>query len=100
MPVKSALPSRAKTNPHVKTRMTVVRIAVARLGFTSATPTLARIAVSAANNAERKAQTNQFPVMGRAYVVALKSREGSQTVFKKFRHPELVEGSASGACAH
>ena len=46
--------------PHVKTRMTVVRMAVAKLELMSATPSLARIAVSAAKSAERRAQPNQF----------------------------------------
>ena len=46
--------------PQVKTRMTVVRMAVARLELMSATPTLARIAVSAAKRAESSAQPSQF----------------------------------------
>ena len=45
----------ASTIPQAITRITVVRIAVARLELTPVTPTFARIAVSAAKNAERRA---------------------------------------------
>ena len=45
----------ANTTPHVIARITVVRIAVARLESISRTPTLARMAVSAANTAESSA---------------------------------------------
>src|SRR5258707_6366420 len=44
---------------HVKTTTTDVRIAVARFASTPATPTLARIAVSAAKKAESSDQVNQ-----------------------------------------
>src|SRR5271154_4218925 len=81
---QSALPLVAKASAQVMTRMTVVRIAVARVGFTSATPTLARIAVSAANKAESSAQMNQLFMEG-DYSARLKSREAFS---KQFRHPE------------
>src|ERR1700730_12024445 len=42
----------------VKTRITVVRIAVARLELISVTPTFARSAVAPANNAESNAQNS------------------------------------------
>src|SRR5271166_159612 len=45
---------------HANTRMTTVRIAVARFEFTCSTPTFARIAVSPAKNADSNAQVNQF----------------------------------------
>ena len=45
----------ASTIPQAITRITVVRIAVARLELMPVTPTFARIAVSAAKNAERRA---------------------------------------------
>ena len=53
----------ARTSPQVKTSITVVRIAVARLESTSFTPTFARIAVAPAKSAESIAQTNQLLVM-------------------------------------
>jgi hypothetical protein len=45
---------------HAKIRITTVRMAVARLELIFSTPTLARIAVSPAKNAESRAQMNQF----------------------------------------
>jgi hypothetical protein len=42
--------------------MTLVRIAVARLESTFSTPTLARIAVIPAKNADRRAQTNHVMI--------------------------------------
>ena len=44
-------------------RMTTVRMNVAKSESTFSTPTLAKIAVSAANAAERTAQTCHVPVM-------------------------------------
>ena len=44
----------------VKTKMTVVRIAVARFEFTPSTPTLARIAVAPAKTADSSDQTSQL----------------------------------------
>src|SRR5205809_3764227 len=49
-----------KATSQAKTRITTVRMAVARLEFTCATPTLASTAVSPAKNADSKAQTNQL----------------------------------------
>src|SRR5882724_3910047 len=49
-----------RATDQAKIRMTTVRMAVARLEFTCATPTLASTAVSPAKNAESKAQINQL----------------------------------------
>src|ERR1700731_1585702 len=48
----------ARTMLQLKRRITVVRIAVARFEFISATPIFARIAVAPANNAESTAQNS------------------------------------------
>src|SRR5580698_548401 len=72
----------ARAMAHVITRMTVVRIAVARFEFTFSTPTLARTAVTPAKTAERSAQATQFiagcnrigPRGGKQYQWAAKSR--------------------------
>src|ERR1700730_16611023 len=50
------------TDP-AKTRMTTVRMAVARLELTFSTPTLARMAVRPAKNAESNAQMNQVMIL-------------------------------------
>ncbi len=50
----------ANASIHVNTTTTVVRTAVARLLSTPAMPIFARIAVAAANAAERSAQMSQF----------------------------------------
>ena len=57
---------RAIAMAQVKISTTVVRMAVARLESIPATPTLARIAVAAAKNAERSAQISQFMQSGYA----------------------------------
>src|SRR5262249_46842457 len=56
----SACTGRASATAQANTRTTVVRIAVARFGSTSATPTLASTAVSPAKSADRRAQGSQF----------------------------------------
>jgi len=59
---RSLVLERAVTSAQLKTTTTLVRIAVAKLESTLATPTLARTAVGAANKADSSAQNNQFVV--------------------------------------
>jgi hypothetical protein len=49
-----------RATDHAKTRMTTVRMAVAKLESTCSTPTFASTAVSPAKHAESNAQMNQF----------------------------------------
>lgn len=51
----------AKTIPHVRNRITVVRIAVVRFESTSLIPILAQMAAKAANRADNKADI--FPIL-------------------------------------
>ena len=86
----------------VKTRMTVVRMAVARLESTPATPTLARMAVAAAKMAERSAQRSH--VMGQGYPVreargGLRGRRGPPGAWWGGRLSAEVEASGMVAYA-
>src|SRR5208282_6859348 len=60
MPCTSIPPVVTNTIAQLNTRMTVVRIAVARLEFRPDTPILARNAVNLAKNADENAQKNHF----------------------------------------
>ena len=60
--VNGPAPDVAIAIAHVKTRMTVVRRAVARFELMFSTPTFARTAVIPAKNAEAKAHQNQFTI--------------------------------------
>src|ERR1700745_3931894 len=61
--------SRPRAIPHVNNKITVVRIAVARVESMPATPTFANRAVAAANNADSSAQNTH--VMGSEYLLEL-----------------------------
>lgn len=59
LPIPAASPV-AKTIPQARNKMTMVRIAVAKLEGTSRTPILAKMVVSAAKKADITASSNQF----------------------------------------
>ena len=72
-----------KTIPHVIKRITVVRMAVARLELMSLTPTLAKMAVRAAKKAESYLEIMSFSTSGLI----------SQLEFEGFTHSQAVYGA-------